>query len=450
MKQDSNTAIDSLLRHHARRARLAPPTRDTDATKEAGNDTVNLSSEAAHLDADELAAFAENTVPAAARSRYVAHLIDCDACRHLVINLAGAEAFARASERELAPQLDSSRANWRDTLAAFFAPRGLRFVTPALAALAVGIILALIASVAMRRSRNDEVLVASRQQNQGASAPTNTAVSESNADTATTALANIANQAPTSPLANNTAAIGTSPTTTTASAPAKSTTNANALNATGIAHTDIPARNSDAPTLASGANASTPPIARAESQSDDDAIRIAPQNSPRTAPAPPSSRQSNADTSANSAGFAEERNTPVLKRSAANAKSSESGNLNNSADAATSATKPEQASSAAKRRARASVAATQNALPAGRRAAGATTDTDAVTPARRVSGREFRRQGNVWFDTAYTSTQQITNVGRGSEQYRALIADEPGIGKIAEQLDGEIIVVWKRRAYRIR
>jgi hypothetical protein len=39
---------------------------------------------------------------------------------------------------------------------------------------------------------------------------------------------------------------------------------------------------------------------------------------------------------------------------------------------------------------------------------------------------------------------------RGSERFRALVADEPEIRQIAEQLSGEFIVVWKGRAYRIR
>ena len=42
------------------------------------------------------------------------------------------------------------------------------------------------------------------------------------------------------------------------------------------------------------------------------------------------------------------------------------------------------------------------------------------------------------------------NVSRGSEQFRALIADEPALRSIAEQLGGEVIVVWKGTAYRIR
>jgi len=53
--------IDVLLRRHAERA----------------------GSKAAieHLDADELNAFAERSLPVAARSRFVSHLADCDDCR---------------------------------------------------------------------------------------------------------------------------------------------------------------------------------------------------------------------------------------------------------------------------------------------------------------------------------------------------------------------------------
>jgi hypothetical protein len=67
-----------------------------------------------------------------------------------------------------------------------------------------------------------------------------------------------------------------------------------------------------------------------------------------------------------------------------------------------------------------------------------------------VGGRQFRQQGNAWVDTAYTQGRATVNITRGSEQYRALTADEPGLRSIAEQLGGEVIVVWKGRAYRIR
>jgi hypothetical protein len=75
---------------------------------------------------------------------------------------------------------------------------------------------------------------------------------------------------------------------------------------------------------------------------------------------------------------------------------------------------------------------------------------EAAAETRSVAGRRFRKSGNVWIDTAYHSSQQTFRVTRGSEQYRTLVGDEPEIRKIAEELDGEFIVVWKGRAYRIR
>ena len=81
-----------------------------------------------------------------------------------------------------------------------------------------------------------------------------------------------------------------------------------------------------------------------------------------------------------------------------------------------------------------------------------TTDTlserESSSETRSVGGRRFRRQGNAWVDTAYNSSRQTINVARGSEQYRALVADEPELHSITRQLGGEVIVVWKGRAYR--
>jgi hypothetical protein len=69
---------------------------------------------------------------------------------------------------------------------------------------------------------------------------------------------------------------------------------------------------------------------------------------------------------------------------------------------------------------------------------------------RSVAGRRFRRQGDAWVDTSYRASQATVQIGRGSEQYRALVGDEPELGRIANALGGEVVVVWKGRAYRIR
>ena len=77
-------------------------------------------------------------------------------------------------------------------------------------------------------------------------------------------------------------------------------------------------------------------------------------------------------------------------------------------------------------------------------------DSDDEVETRTVSGKRFRRQGSAWIDTAYDSSRGTINVSRGSEQFRALVADEPGIRTIAEKLNGVVIVVWNGRAYRIQ
>jgi hypothetical protein len=69
---------------------------------------------------------------------------------------------------------------------------------------------------------------------------------------------------------------------------------------------------------------------------------------------------------------------------------------------------------------------------------------------RTIAGRHFRKKDNVWIDSAYDSSRPIVTYTRGSEAYRSLTADEPAIKTIAEKLDGEVVVVWKGRTYRIK
>ena len=76
-------------------------------------------------------------------------------------------------------------------------------------------------------------------------------------------------------------------------------------------------------------------------------------------------------------------------------------------------------------------------------------DQRSNSPCRFNRSWGYDRNG-IWVDSGYSSGYPLTNVARGTEQYRALVADEPGLGTIANQLEGEILVVWKGRAYRIR
>jgi hypothetical protein len=50
----------------------------------------------------------------------------------------------------------------------------------------------------------------------------------------------------------------------------------------------------------------------------------------------------------------------------------------------------------------------------------------------------------------YKSSMSSTGVRRGTEPFRALVADVPEVGRVAEAISGEVIVVVRGRAYRIR
>jgi hypothetical protein len=69
---------------------------------------------------------------------------------------------------------------------------------------------------------------------------------------------------------------------------------------------------------------------------------------------------------------------------------------------------------------------------------------------RSAGGRRFRSVRGVWIDTAYKPQQATIVVRVNSEQYRALVADEPEIGRISRALGGEVVIVWKGRAYRVK
>jgi hypothetical protein len=66
---------------------------------------------------------------------------------------------------------------------------------------------------------------------------------------------------------------------------------------------------------------------------------------------------------------------------------------------------------------------------------------------RSVGGRKFNRQGNAWIDAKFKSSMSVRTVSRGSEDFGKL---DSGLRSIANQLGGEIVVVWKGKAYRIK
>ncbi len=69
----------------------------------------------------------------------------------------------------------------------------------------------------------------------------------------------------------------------------------------------------------------------------------------------------------------------------------------------------------------------------------------AAAATRTVNGKTFEQRDAVWYDTAYKG-EETTNVRRRTDAYRKL---DSGLRSITDKLTGTVVVVWKEKAYRI-
>src|SRR5215213_1582313 len=112
MKHSDNTEMDRLLRRYSRPG--------GEALRGAGDQGRPEENSGAHMDADEMNAYAEGALPEGARSRYFAHLADCDSCRKLVTDLTLAASRAEEGKARVASLDIKPPTSWRAWLAALF------------------------------------------------------------------------------------------------------------------------------------------------------------------------------------------------------------------------------------------------------------------------------------------------------------------------------------------
>jgi hypothetical protein len=401
MKQANNKEVDFLLRSLARGRRV-------EQSPGLGGSASGDENPApfAHLDADELNSYAEGVLPAPARARYTEHLADCESCRRLATGLTQA---AGATGRYKV--LDERRESiFGSRLATFFSPAVLRYAVPALALTAV----IAISMIALRQQRRPE-FVALNQPTDSPASSSESGETELRSTTEPSATQQRRIESKTNDDASNRkndlqrekSALDQSPSTSTfdtSTKPSPSTDSAKSGQAGGVAALSPSFAPEPSPPLPasrpvpSEANEITTTAKEQPAEHEDQARkREQDKNQPRDSSA--SQRLSKAGAISLNA-----RRVP------------ESGMENTTESRAGGKDKKES------------------------RDEGET---------RTVSGRHFRHQGNTWIDTAYDSSRATINVSRGSEQFRSLVADEPGIRAIAAQLAGEVIVVWKGKAYRI-
>lgn len=407
MKQASNNEIDLLLRSLAKR-------RDESAF---GGGSVSAGGNGAfsdHLDADELNSYAEGVVPDKARARYTAHLADCAACRRIVIDLSQAAGVANRFE---VPTPQRGAGFWQK-LATIFSPAVLRFAVPALVLTAViGIGL-----LALRQEERSKLVA--RNQEQGNAAP-----------------------APPKQFSQDGSGAGKSDNGAPPAAAPKENVWRTPDDST-VSKTDRAEKAADvpAPALSTGTfGTTTTPLAKdgmpASKAGEDAESRAYAQEPKAGAAAPaPATVQTEADELARAP-----KELPAKREESQRQRD----DFKNQSDDVHGPNRGLQRSGPSNN-------AQQNigGYNMGRSGPNAEDKKAKAKPndveTRYVSGRRFAREDNAWIDSAYDSSKATINIKRGSEQFRAIVADEPGLGAIAEQLKGVVIVVWKSRAYRIQ
>ena len=399
MSKETNTEIDLLLRRMGRR-----DSGDTRNPAAAGGDR--------HLDADELSSYAQNALPSSARARYTEHLADCATCRRLVTELSLSLGAATAPV-----EAAHEPSGLKKFLAGLLSPLVLRYAVPAL-----GVIVVMVVGFVVLRQQRQQEFVAQLQEAKP-SAPVALPSSEAsegfvNKQEAVADKAKIENS-------------NAKPTETPRKTAAASDVQSGAASV--VAPVELPKEERSVAELKPGV-ASTPAPAPAKAA---ETVEVQP---PKTEDAAKKQEEQPKAKAADEA--AKEPAAPTTRGLYQVSPAAQ----NQNAPATSSPNTARLAGSAAVARSRNPKRADEEKRDDTDRVE----SKDANIETRTIAGRHFRKQGGIWTDTAYDSSTATVNMARNSEQFRALVADEPAIGTIARQLDGEVVVVWKGHAYHIR
>ena len=414
----NDAQIDLLLKQHAQRARR------------------NRVSE--HLDADELNAFAEGIISATTRARFVSHLANCDDCRILATQLV----IASGTGSTIAGAQNSTReaTSWSKRLMAIFAPARLRYA-------AFAVVLLMVAAVSFVALRNQGLRRAS----------------EETARPAQTEVAQVKQSQQARPeLDMNDKAVAKTP--PAAPEPTQTLSAAAKRDESVVAQKTQPVLAKPA-TEAAANNRQITPNKAAETRAAETVPSFAPPPPGETTRAQNLSRdQQNAAGGAGRKDELANTNFGALDRSRSGAFRTNRNNTEENQRAANDQPKA-SAAQAADDKSLSKTKETESLPVAGRsmnelRVETSTTSREAakkvpapaknssedIPETRSANGRKFRRQGNVWVDKKFKSSMSIRSISRGSDEYRAL---DSGIRSIAEQLGGDVIIVWKGKAYQI-
>jgi hypothetical protein len=404
-----------------------------------GARTVGSNGGGNHLDPDEMNAFAEGFLPPAARANYVSHLADCDQCRRQVADLSIASGAVNRAEQTVTAKPE--RVGLWASLAGLFALPMLRYAAFAVVLLAV----AGVAFFALRpRSGSPTSLVARNEgdqpQPQTAVKPTtetNSGLANSNgsrADNSTSLPAPVATQPPTSQpptgLAGKQEESRPADTTTVAPEPMKEVAKA----------PEIAEKKAEQPVIATKSPFGYSPAPPGETQG----LTRGQSQTGGLASAPGGPKQQQQTTQADKAIQTErERDaTKDVRLDDANRKSDSTALAARRANDEKLKGGPSRNMDnvATNNRSSNEVVRMEAPKTAGR-------DSEDSPQTRSAGGHKFRKQGNAWVDQKFKSSLSLKNVARGSDEFASL---DSGLRSIAQQISGEVIVVWKGKAYLIK
>src|SRR4030095_11002493 len=404
MRQESNNEMDLILRKLGRESTTVPVIESKGSPDSAAEK---------HLDADELNAYAENALPVSTRARYTEHLADCTRCRQIVSQLSLASGLIVEEKSSVVPTLSG----WKAFLSSLLSPMVLRYAVPAVLLLTVASIGFMVFRSSSSQPQKNEVATSSGQKQ-----PEPVSVLAGNSP----GNVNKANSSPEEVAATKTRGL---------------------REETGNSKDDESAASQKAgekkpeQTTTDQISAAAAPASANEAAPAPKSVVVVQEQAQRTEDAQRKTKQvpGNADTALPTS--ADDRRAKEPEKLAKESESPATATFGGYAagrSGGPSKMKNERSSPQAG-------AAEENKPINGRDRA----DKD-NSEVKSVAGRRFRKEGSVWVDTAFDSSRRTIDLTRGSEQYRALVADEPEIKTIADQLGGEVIIVWKGTAYRIR
>lgn len=353
-----------------------------------------------HLDADTLSAFAENALPEKSKKLYTAHLADCDRCRRILSNLISLNA-----EEEIVP-VKSAETPSVETAIPWY--RKLFF--------GQNLVYTMGALVVMFGAFTGFIIF---QNNAGK----NSEVSQISADKSATKGGPSADQEPF--FSSNSAA--TAPSNATAAS------NTAVMQTNTASNTAISAMNTSS-AVSPTANTSTTPILKEapKGRLSDDGLITGGEQAPTANESVRKDRDNNLDKAENKTALSETQ----PKTDAAEPRKPK---------VAAAAPAPPKPSADEKEVAEDDKAlTTRSANPYG---ASGTSKAKKLEERKRAGGKTFRYENSVWIDSEYRQGMPITNVSRGSSEYKKL---DGGLRNIAEQFNGTVVVVWKSKAYQIR